>query len=126
MKQVTLKLREDKSYGMPKPSSMALVPISEFIDDVFGKEKLMRLEQLVKGEISSYGYNMTHQERIHNSIVISSEYSGYPDIKMPIEKFAKLIEKLCSIAHLRHTKEKPKEIIFKFADDWNCEVEIIK
>ncbi len=126
MKQIVLKLREDKSFGMPKPNSMALVPMSEFIDEVFGDEKLNEFKKLINKELDAWGYNMTHVERIDNSIFIHSIFSGYSDIKIPIGKFSKFIDQLSLFAHFKRAKEKPKEIIFKFDDEWNCKIEIIK
>ncbi len=100
--------------------------LAQFINEIFGRDKLTRLEQLVSGELESYGYNEVGVEKIGDNIIISCDVSGTPEVIIPIDKFAQLLEQLSSIADLRRQEVRPKEIIFKFDDDWNCEIEVIK
>ncbi len=96
--------------------------LAEFLDDNYRLENLDIFYKFITGEIFGTGTNRTSITRNNNCIIISSDYSGTPDIEIPCDKFKQLIDKLSSLSLPKNTEE----IIFKFDSKWNCEIEIIK
>ena len=117
-----VKIIQNKRFAEAKEELLAL---SEFVYESFGDKKQTYLKKAVSGELAGSGYNEVGVERIDDNIIISFDIIGAPEVIIPVDKFIDFIEQLSAIAYLRWQEIKPKEIIFTFDDEWNCDIEFI-
>jgi len=96
--------------------------LAEFLEDIYRSKNFALFYKFLKREIYGTGTNITSVTRSNSFIVLSSDYSGTPDIKIPKDKFKQLLDQLSTLS----LPETAKGVIFKFDDDWNCEIEIIQ